>query len=587
MDPRSEYSARLDACQREIEQNERVHLRIGYVKLAIVIAGLTAGWFALKGRAPWVWFLLAAAVYLALAVWHERVIRKRTLAQRAAAFYIAGLARLDDSWVGKGNSGERFIDEKHLYAADLDLFGRGSLFELLCTARTPMGQGRLARWLVSPAPLEEIVERQTFVRELREKLDLRESIAVIAEPVTTRLDPATFIAWAQVSRVLPGGAVWAAAILLAAAAAGTALYGFASSTFWPLMLVLILEYVMQRSVQRRAIAVISGLPNAEGLLLLSEVLKRLEREPFIAPKLMSLARSLRDGERAMRRLAQIVYWIDAREGLLVRTIDFPLLYTIHVAYAAEQWRSHWGRSVAQWMDAVAEIEAVLALANYSYEHPGDPFPEFAREGPAEYQGYDLGHPLIPSSRCVRNSVVLDAKTRILLVSGSNMSGKSTLLRTVGINAVLAMAGAPVRASALQMTALKIGTRLRITDSLQENRSAFYTEILRIRDVFQLADGGAPVLFLFDELLEGTNSHDRRIGAEALLTAMVERGAIGIVTTHDLALTELSALLPGHVRNAHFQDYVEGGKMRFDYRLRDGVVTKSNALELMRLVGLKV
>jgi DNA mismatch repair ATPase MutS len=210
------------------------------------------------------------------------------------------------------------------------------------------------------------------------------------------------------------------------------------------------------------------------------------------------------------------------------------------------------------------------------------------ESSATFHAEELGHPLIPSARCVRNSVRFDNGTQVLLVSGSNMSGKSTLLRTVGINTVLAMAGAPVRAKSLRLTPLAIGTRIRSTDSLQEGRSGFYTEILHIRAVFNLAESARlPLLFLFDELLEGTNSNDRRIGAEGLLRALLDRGAIGIVTTHDLALTEIGQSLGQCLRNMHFQDYVENGKMRFDYTLRDGVVAKSNAIELMRLIGLEV
>ncbi len=206
---------------------------------------------------------------------------------------------------------------------------------------------------------------------------------------------------------------------------------------------------------------------------------------------------------------------------------------------------------------------------------------------AVFLGEELGHPLIPAKECVRNTVRLDAQTRMLLVSGSNMSGKSTFLRVAGINAVLALAGAPIRGKSLHMTPVRLGTSIRRVDSLQEHRSSFYTEILRIRDVFELTEGAANVLFLFDELLEGTNSNDRRIGAEGLLRALLERGAMGIVTTHDLALTDIAQVWPNAVRNVHFQDYVEDGKMRFDHKLRDGVVAKSNALELMRLIGLKV
>ncbi|MGA8405730.1 MAG: hypothetical protein WB680_01025, partial [Candidatus Acidiferrales bacterium] len=263
---------------------------------------------------------------------------------------------------------------------------------------------------------------------------------------------------------------------------------------------------------------------------------------------------------------------------------------VQTAMAAEAWRRRWGAQMRAWTEVTGELEALLSLAGYSYEHPDDPFPEFvAREAntPAIFVGAQLGHPLIPSAACVRNDVRLDAATRVLLVSGSNMSGKSTYLRTAGINAVLAMAGAPIRGKSLRLSSLSLGTSIRRVDSLQENRSSFYTEILRIKDVFELTEGAAPVLFLFDELLEGTNSNDRKIGAQGLLRALAERGAMGIVTTHDLALTETTAALPGAVRNVHFQDYVEDGRMRFDYKLREGVVARSNALELMRLIGLKV
>jgi DNA mismatch repair ATPase MutS len=235
------------------------------------------------------------------------------------------------------------------------------------------------------------------------------------------------------------------------------------------------------------------------------------------------------------------------------------------------------------------MEALLSLATYSFEHPQDPFPEFgAGEDPHPiFQGEDLGHPLIPAAKCVRNSVRLDEHTRLLLISGSNMSGKSTFLRTVGINAVLARAGAPIRGESLRLSPLLLGTRIRSTDSLQDGRSNFYTEILRIRQVFELMNQEHPVLFLFDELLEGTNSKDRRIGAEGLLHALLARRTLGIVTTHDLALTEIADSLSGTVCNAHFQDFVEEGQMHFDYKLREGVVARSNALELMRLIGLKV
>jgi MutS domain V len=364
---------------------------------------------------------------------------------------------------------------------------------------------------------------------------------------------------------------------------------------WPLAFVLALEVLVLLWLRERAEKVASTLAcNAEGLGLFSQVLRRLENEPFASPRLQTFAQELKSGAQpasmSVRQLANIVYWIDAREDLLGRLLALPALYSVQCGLAAESWRRKFGGKLRVWADIAAEMEALLSLASYSYEHPDDPFPEFAEalpNAPAIFIGEELGHPLIPAAECVRNTVRLDPQTRVLLVSGSNMSGKSTFLRTAGVNAVLAMAGAPIRGKYLGMTPVSLGSSIRRVDSLQEHRSSFYTEILRIRDVFELTEGSARVLFLFDELLEGTNSNDRRIGAEGLLRALLERGALGIVTTHDLALTDIAEVLPGSVRNVHFQDYVEEGKMRFDHKLREGVVAESNALELMRLIGLKV
>ena len=458
-----------------------------------------------------------------------------------------------------------------------------------------MGEERLAQWLTTASPVPQIHERQKVIVELRDKLNLREELALLGEDLKARLDPRSVENWAEAPPLLPTGPWRIFTALLAISAAATTIYLLATLRLWPLAIVLLLEVIVLLWLRVRAAKLTSTLAcNAEGLGLFADVLRRLEREPFASPRLQSFATELKSGHhtasQSVRQLANIVYWIDAREDLLGRLLELPMLYTVQCAFAAEAWRKQYGSILRVWVDIAAEMEALLSLASYSYEHPQDPFPDFAEETPntpAIFLGVELGHPLIPTAECVRNNFRLDPQTRVLLVSGSNMSGKSTYLRTAGINAVLALAGAPIRGKSLRMTPVLLGTSIRRVDSLQEHRSSFYTEILRIRDVFELTEGNARVLFLFDELLEGTNSNDRRIGSDGLLRALLERGALGIVTTHDLALTDIAQALPHAVRNAHFQDYVEEGKMRFDHKLREGVVAKSNALELMRLIGLKV
>jgi DNA mismatch repair ATPase MutS len=272
--------------------------------------------------------------------------------------------------------------------------------------------------------------------------------------------------------------------------------------------------------------------------------------------------------------------------MMFAPIAFVLLLRPQLAIAVDRWHASYGSAVAEWLRAVGEVEALAALATFAFERPEDPFPELVDEGPV-YEADGLGHPLIAASVGVRNDVRLGgAGPRVIIVSGSNMSGKSTLLRSVGVSVVLALAGAPVTAVRLRLSAFVLGATLHIEDSLQAGHSRFFAEILRIRTIADAARGPVPLLFLLDEILHGTNSHDRRIGAEGIVRALVALGAVGLVTTHDLALTELPATLPAAV-NMHFEDRLEDGKMIFDYRMRPGVVEHSNALALMRAIGLDV
>jgi DNA mismatch repair ATPase MutS len=324
--------------------------------------------------------------------------------------------------------------------------------------------------------------------------------------------------------------------------------------------------------------------------LLSGVLARVEAHTFHSLPLQQIQQQLSSGavpgSQATAKLRSLVDLIDSRDNLFLKALDVPLMYSVQVAFAAERWRHAHGKSVRGWLAAVGEIEALLSLAGYSYEHPADPFPEF-RSGPASFTAEQIGHPLIPAATCVRNDVAISGEERVLLVSGSNMSGKSTLLRSVGMNVVLAMAGAPVKATRLVLTPLHVGASIRINDSLREGSSRFYAEIKRLRSIFDFAGGQPPLLFLLDELLQGTNSNDRRIGADGVVHALLKREAIGLISTHDLSLTEIGSSLNGHLHNVHLQDEIENGAMKFDYKLRDGIVTKSNGLELMRIIGLEV
>ena len=369
--------------------------------------------------------------------------------------------------------------------------------------------------------------------------------------------------------------------------------------------------IVQLRVQPAVTRVFKGIDSAaHDIALLGAVLGRLEAERFHAARLAELrARLDVAGEppsRQVARLTRLMDQVDSRHNAFARLFGFFLVWDVHLAQAVERWRLASGPKLGTWLDTVGEMEALASLAGYRFERPGDVWPELV-DGAPRFEAEALAHPLL-NTDAVANDVGLDGQPQMLVLSGSNMSGKSTLLRAIGVNAVLAQAGAPVRARRLRASSLAVGASIRITDSLQDGSSRFHAEIVRLRAILDRAsvpsprqDGAAsrddaalhappdamPVLFLIDECLHGTNSHDRRVGADAVVRSLVARDAIGLVTTHDLALTAIADTLGPRAANVHFTDHFANGKLRFDYRLRPGVVGKGNAIELMRSVGFDI
>jgi hypothetical protein len=537
------------------------------------------------------WLAALVAGFLAAAAFHDRVIRRRLRLERAVRFYERALARLAGDWAGTGPTGEAWFDAEHPYAEDLDVYGRGSLFQLLCAARTQVGERTLAGWLGAPAPPEQVVERQRAVAELRDRLDLREDLAVIGEDPAA-IDDARLRAWAAAPAELAGGAWWVIGAALAAVNVGACLVWLAHPAGGLLLAAALAASISWTLALRpRVLRVLGRVERPEAdLALLAALLARLEVERFESGLLGRLVEAIATGDApASRRIARLVRLVelrDSRENALFRPFAALVLFGTQLAFAMERWRARSGSAVARWLDAVGQIEALSSLAQLAFERSRDPFPEVGSGAP-RFAGTQLGHPLLPQARVVPNDVRLDASLQLLLVSGSNMSGKSTLLRTVGVNAVLAQAGGTVCAQALALSWLDVGACLHVRDSLQQGTSHLYAELRRLRRIVGLGGEGRGVLFLLDEILHGTNSHDRRIGAEGVIRSLVRRGAIGIVTTHDLALASIAEDLAPRARNVHFEDRLEDGRIVFDYRLREGVVRRSNALDLMRSVGLDV
>jgi hypothetical protein len=591
-DPRAEYEARLADRRARSAALDRVNFTISNIRLAIALAGAVLLWMALvRGSISPAWPLGAWLSFGVLAVFHARRLQRFERATAAEGVYLRGLDRVNGRWAGGERNGASFL-EGHSYARDLDLFGPASLFDLLNTTRTEVGEVTLADWLRAPAPLGEVRARQAAIDELRPMLDFKEEVAVLASesPVGRT---GLLAAWAGSPPVhfAPGVRVALAVCALVTILLGVAVSRDLAEPEW--LFTWLFVATGFAAIWRRPLhQVLHRIDTPErDLGLLAGLLARIESERFSSPRLAALHQSLlTDGVLPSARIAQLrrlVSWLDSTHNMIFAPIAFILLLRQQLAIAIDRWHAAYGPAVAEWLRAVGEFEALAALATFAYERPDDLFPELEEDGPV-YDAEGLGHPLIATQVAVRNDVGLGAGgPRVIIVSGSNMSGKSTLLRSVGVSVVLALAGAPVTARRLRISALVLGATLRVEDSLQAGHSRFFAEILRIRTIADAARGPVPLLFLLDEILHGTNSHDRRIGAEGIVRALANLGAIGLVTTHDLALTELPPRLGVAAVNTHFEDRLEDGQMIFDYRMRPGVVEHSNALALMRAIGLEV
>jgi hypothetical protein len=572
--------------------------RIVFFLAAVVVAVLHfSGWIAIP-----------IVAFVALIVAHDRLIRRRRRAEAAANFCERGIERVNGTWQGRGFDGSNFAAEHHPFAADLDLFGKGSVYELLCIATTAAGRATLARWLLHPGDVNaaEVRERQIAVNELRDRIDLREELFVTAADVAHEVEEARLDQWSCDPALLGRGERIASIVItvLAVIAFAVGIPSLISRLVnatnpgamplysplapLPLIITIVVVSIFARRMAERVAKVVSAVERREpALALLAGLLSVMEGQSFTAPRLIALRSKLqRNGvpaSRQIERLRKLVALLEARRNQFFAPFALLFLWTTNIAFAIEGWRLESGAEIVAWIATIAELEALLSVSSFAFEHPTFAMPE-VMDGDAMFDGDAIGHPLIPDDRRVANDVRIGADLRLLIVSGSNMSGKSTLLRAIGVNTILALAGAPVCATRLRVTPMSVGASISLNDSLSEGASRFYAEILRIRDILRMPP---PLLFLLDEVLGGTNSHDRRIGAAAIIRGLVTRGAIGLATTHDLALAQIADDLAPRAANVHFEDHIENGSVMFDYRMRPGVVTKSNALELMRAVGIEV
>ncbi|HEY8089594.1 MAG TPA: MutS family DNA mismatch repair protein [Polyangiaceae bacterium] len=596
MDARPTYEQGRDRRALEVAALEGRSRAIGTARLVLAALAL-----AMVGAVVWghfgkgLWAALGAdvAVFVGLVFVHARVHDAKERASAALRFHQRGLARLDHAWERLPETSARFRRAEHPFVADLDVFGRGSVMQLADGTETRFGEERLAALLSLEGRgdwPEGVRARQQAVQDLVARPAFREALATAGGILADEKPEATaLLAWAEDERRL---AVWLHPLgwALPLVTWGLIFLGLGAGIT---TLVVVAQLAIGGAIGLRVSAMLAVASAREsGATRWRAMIALIEGEPFDAPLLRTLRDRLSAGSRKasveLAALERVMSFAEARHNEVFRLLIGPLfMWDVHCALALLRWRGRAGKHVRAWLEVLGEVEALASLSGLAFENPSFVWPELSEEPGME--GKALGHPLLPGDRRVGNDVALPRAGRALVVTGSNMSGKSTLLRALGVNALLAYAGAPVCASSMRIGPARVATSMRIEDSLEHGVSHFYAELRRLKHVLDLAqeEGLPPVLFLLDEILHGTNSRERVIGACAVVRDLVGRGALGAVSTHDLGITALERELGGVVENVHFEEQVSGETMTFDYVLRPGIVQSSNALRLMRAVGIAV
>lgn len=492
-------------------------------------------------------------------------------------------------------TGEGHFTKEHDYAHDLDILGHASLFQYINRCESASGQKNLAQWLLQPAPVGLIKNRQEAVQELATQPEWRAQFQSYG-----RLNQVTLKTEIAVARWLAEGHQflynklyallrWILPILSLGNLLAYLTGNFTSQQFYPL---LFLFFILSLLISRKVMPAYVQLNKVnEQFTTLSHCIGHLEELAPRSTLLTSYIDSLHHGEEKsstiISRLRKIMDRLDYRLNPLVfLPLNTLLFWDLQQIFALEKWKSQYGKNALSWFRVYGEMEALSSLGTLQFNHPDWTFPVIVSEE-GVFRSTELGHPLIPAGKRVNSSIDVQGKGQLALITGSNMAGKSTFLRSVGINTVLAMAGAPVCARSLEVSPLRVMSSMRVSDNLEESTSTFYAELKKLKSIIEAVNKKEPILILLDEILRGTNSGDRHQGSAALIRQLIHHQATGLIATHDLELASLTKEFPGHIHNYHFDVQVEGEELFFDYKLKTGVCTSMNASLLMRKIGIEM
>ena len=531
-------------------------------------------------------------LFIPLIILHDHYFNRRKYAIVLLKINEASLKRIHGEWNTFTDDGADFFDDNHNYSQDLDIFGPGSLFQFINTTITYLGRYKLRNFLVSPTRSnEEIINRQEAVQELAQKLNWRQQYLAEGMLESTMHDPQPLFLWANsiegfyrnprfifVFRLIP----------LITIIIGVLTFINPDPRYYGLIAALVIQFIILKiNANRRGDILGVAYTFTENIKAYHKMLMLIEQEEYNSRHLQSLKNRLKSqgltaGEQ-IRKLEKIEEAIANRQNQFYIFFNIVLLLDYQFVFALEKWKEKFGNNLQVWLDIIGEFEALSSLAVLSHDYPEWRMPQILVEGPV-FAAEEMGHPLLMNSG-VANNLKFEPPENILLITGSNMSGKSTLLRTIGINLVLAYAGGNVCAKMFKCSIMDIYTCMRINDNLEKSISSFYAELLRIKMIVKAVEEGQTIFFLLDEIFKGTNSIDRHTGAKVLIKKLSKAKLLGLVSTHDLELGDLEKE-SNQIKNYHFQEYYQNNEIRFDYKLRPGVSDTRNAAFLMRMAGIE-
>ncbi|WP_342590153.1 MutS-related protein [Clostridium muellerianum] len=592
------YEKRKSHYLNLIKKQQKVISTMSTIRFIIFFAGILITSFLYTKKYVYLSissFLVFLILFVFIVTLHRKVKKNKNYAVVISKINDNSAKRFNGKWKEFSDSGKEFIDDNHNYSSDLDIFGKGSLFQWINTSNTYFGREKLKASLSSCSKnIGKIRKRQEAIRELSKKLKWRQKFEAEGKVIHEKIkDPAPMIEIAKSRNPLYTniGFILMFKILPLVTCSMIVLHFTTKnvSRSVPLALIALQIFLLiPKAGQRfRSLGVVYEFKNS--IKIYDKMIKLIEKEKFNSTHLTKLKSNLiNDKNTASKQIVKLVKLCDSisqRRNSMYIIINILFLWDYQCMFALEKWKNECGDDLGKWINTIGEFEELCSLSIINHDYPKWCIPKIT-EDELVFEAFKMAHPLL-GDKGVNNNLIMRKPSTIGLITGSNMSGKSTLLRTSGINLVLAYSGSAVCAESFCCSMMEIYTCMRVSDNLEKNISSFYAELLKIKNIVKASKEKKEIFFLLDEIFKGTNSLDRHMGAKVLINSLSKEKTLGLVSTHDLELGDLQEESNNKIKNYHFREYYKNNQIYFDYKLQNGISKTRNALYLMKMAGIEI